>query len=242
VPTLRVRAAPKSLLRVSRGLYKLNPSAVDRPSVRPFVRPPTRETPDPARTTQPATTTERAWHWEGNIQASVVSHLAMSGWSSTRVADTSSKEHGYDIDARRDGARIIVEVKGYPSTIRSRGDGAGEAKSPGALASQARSYVGGAVLTGILMRAENPEARVVIAFPSVTTFMNLATRIRDGLAKIGVELWTIAEDRTVTELVEPKPETAADERPSPAASQQEGDPPVDSELAEPSDGGSALGR
>ncbi|MEA3510775.1 MAG: hypothetical protein U9R51_05000, partial [Actinomycetota bacterium] len=33
------------------------------------------------------------WHWEGNIQAAMVSHLAGEGWAIKSVANTAAREH-----------------------------------------------------------------------------------------------------------------------------------------------------
>lgn len=71
------------------------------------------------------------WFWEGNVQAAVVAHLAAEGWRILRVADTHSREHGVDIQARRRGTRLLVEVKGYPSSTYARGDKAGQPKKYG---------------------------------------------------------------------------------------------------------------
>ncbi len=90
------------------------------------------------------------WWWEGNVQAAVVRHLAAEGWDIHRVADTSSRERGVDIDAVRGPERLLVEVKGYPSDTYLRGPKEGRRKPTGA-ALQARHYFAGALLSGLLM-------------------------------------------------------------------------------------------
>lgn len=49
---------------------------------------------------------------EGNVQSRVATHLAATGWSIIRVADTAQRERGVDIIAERAGQRLLVEVKG----------------------------------------------------------------------------------------------------------------------------------
>lgn len=116
-----------------------------------------------------------AWYWDGSVQAAVVTHLAASGWERLRVADTNSRERGVDIEARRDGESLLIEVKGYPSAVYTRGPRRGQPKE-GNVGSQARGYFGGVVPTGLLLRAERPDARVVLALPRFVTYVNLAER------------------------------------------------------------------
>jgi hypothetical protein len=138
------------------------------------------------------------WFWEGNVQAAVVSHLAQQGWQIMRVASTSSSEHGVDIEATRNGSKVLIEVKGYPGSTYARGTRKGEAKSSPP-ATQARTYFGNAVLAGLLMRTEITQDRVVLAFPDMATFANLARRVAPPLAAASIEIWMVSADGTVTE-------------------------------------------
>lgn len=139
-----------------------------------------------------------AWCWEGNVQAAVVRHLAGSGWHIRRVADTASREHGVDIEADLDGTQLVVEVKGYPSKVYAGGERAGQAKS--GVGAQARTYFGNALLSGLLMRSERDDARVVLAFPAMETFRKLAERIHRPLMQIGIEVWLVSEAGEVLQL------------------------------------------
>jgi hypothetical protein len=112
---------------------------------------------------------DESWLEVASVQAQVVRHLAANGWDITRVADTESREHGVDIEARSGLDRILVEVKGFPSSTYVRGSGAGEPKRFGRGA-QARTYFSNAALAGLLMRSEHPNSRVVLAFPSRDTY------------------------------------------------------------------------
>jgi|NGEPerStandDraft_6_1074524.scaffolds.fasta_scaffold90754_1 hypothetical protein len=189
--------------RVARALYRLTS---DRPGAArvatQLVSPPTR-TAEPRSTPEPkvsavAVAHDDEWFWEGNVQAAVVSHLAQQGWQIMRVASTSSNEHGVDIEASRDGSRVMIEVKGYPGSTYARGARKGEAKSSPP-ATQARTYFGNALLAGLLMRSESTEGRVVLAFPDMATFSNLAQRIAAPLAAASIEVWMVSEDGKVTE-------------------------------------------
>jgi hypothetical protein len=57
----------------------------------------------------------RDWFWEGTVQDALVAYLVSAGWVVERTADTASREQGIDVLAIRDGRRLAVEVKGFPS-------------------------------------------------------------------------------------------------------------------------------
>lgn len=184
------------LHRVGRGLYQLanddSPVRTTPPVPVPDA-PVSPEGPAPSETPVDATT---EWWWEGNVQAAVVRHLAAEGWDIHRVADTSSRERGVDIDAVRGGERLLAEVKGYPSDTYLRGPKEGTRKPTGA-ALQARHYFAGALLSGLLMRGDHASARVVLALPAVETYRTLAARTSAPLTQARVELWLVSEGGTV---------------------------------------------
>jgi hypothetical protein len=191
-------------VRVGRGLYKINESIsrLTPPSSSPPHTAPARITPQSAsEPSAPSADTPTDWYWEGHVQSLVVSHLAKTGWSIRRVADTESSEHGHDIAADRDGERLLIEVKGYPTSTYARGDRQGSTRTLGSLGAQARTYFSNALLSGCIMRAKNADARVVLAFPAKETFTTLARRTGPVLLKAGIEVWLVEEDGTVMDDV-----------------------------------------
>jgi hypothetical protein len=102
-----------------------------------------------------------------------------------------------DIEADRSDERLMIEVKGYPGRTYSPGERKGAAKTTPA-AAQARAYFSNALLTGLLMRAEAPGARVVLAFPDVPTYSNLGIRVTAPLNAATIEIWLVREDGEVT--------------------------------------------
>ena len=187
----------KDLRRVGRGLYRLADDALagsDASSV------PGVEARSPVVQSAPsdAVGATKEWWWEGNVQAVIVYHLATEGWSIHRVADTSSQERGVDIGASRGSERLLVEVKGYPSATYVGGVKQGRPKATGH-ALQGRHYFGGAILSGMLMRNDHPDARIVLAFPDVETYRTLALRTVWPLTQAGLELWFVTKAGTVTE-------------------------------------------
>lgn len=181
----------RDLERVARGLYRL--LASDRV---PDAADPGPEALVDAAVGAPPVAHDDEWFWEGNVQAAVVSHLAATGWRIRRVANTATSEHGVDIEADRQGERLAIEVKGYPGSTYARGERKGLPKTTPAPA-QARAYFSNALLSGLVMRSENSDARVVLAFPDVPTFNNLGTRVATPLAAAGIEIWLVGEDGNV---------------------------------------------
>jgi hypothetical protein len=183
------------LERVGRGLYRLlgtEPVAADWPAPAPEALV------DAAALSAPLAHDDE-WFWEGNVQAAVVSHLAATGWRIRRVANTATSEHGVDIEADRDGERLMIEVKGYPGSTYARGERKGRAKSTPA-APQARAYFSNALLSGLLMRSDAAESRTVLAFPDVSTYRHLGERVSGPLADAGIDVWLVGENGTVSVL------------------------------------------
>lgn len=187
------------LRRVGRGSYRLENETPSTATTASSVAA-TAEPPPTLSSSDTPVAASADWRWEGNVQAAVVRHLAAEGWTIHRVADTSSRERGVDIDAARGGERLLVEVKGYPSATYLRGPKEGTRKSTGAPL-QARHYFAGALLSGMLMRADQPSARVALALPDVETYRHLAARTSTPLTDAGVEVWLVSSGGTVKMLV-----------------------------------------
>ena len=186
-------------IQMSRGVYQLSHSDVifEAPAV------PRSATVDPSPlsdvTPYDSAADARGWTWEGNIQAAVVRHVANQGWKIRRVANTESREHGIDIEADLDGVSILIEVKGYPSERYRNGPNEGQKKTFG-VGAQARTYFGNALLAGVLMRSDNPDDRIVLAFPEVETYATLARRSLGPLGRAGIDIWLVGEDGAVREV------------------------------------------
>lgn len=180
------------LIRVSHGAYRL--ASPEDASAATVVEEPEAPVSDEAVENDDAP--EAAWFWEGNVQAAVVRHLAAEGWHIRRVADTASRERGVDVEADRDGMRLLVEVKGYPAATYARGKRAGQPQpTPAPL--QARAYFSNALLSGVLMSGDHEGARVALAFPAMETYRALAERSQAALGRAGIELWLVEEDGSV---------------------------------------------
>lgn len=191
------------LVRVERGMYRR--TSVDSASETEFS-----PSAKPADPTQPVEDVEVGiihdgdWYWEGHVQASVVSGLATSGWRVLAVADTQSRAAGTDIVAEKDGRRLHVEVKGYPSNTYARGGKQGEPK-PHHPASQARQFFAGALMKAAMLRGDHPEDAIAIALPAFETYSSLVRRVSSTLASSFIEVIWVEESGDVRfDSIEPE--------------------------------------
>jgi hypothetical protein len=142
-------------------------------------------------------TVDRAWSWEGNVQATLAQHLTVSGWIVTAAADTNSKAPGIDLVATQAGRWLAIEVKGFPSTTYEHGDRRGEPK-PTQPANQARQWFSHALLGMMLMRDKRPDAEIAIALPAFDTYRRLITRTSKSFTLLGFGVYLVAEDGSVS--------------------------------------------
>jgi hypothetical protein len=120
----------------------------------------------PGTVPSPPAIPDRAWYWEGNIQAKLVQFLVLDGYEILRVADTASRETGKDVIARKGGRELWASVKGRPTgTERTNA------------ATQARTWFQNAFFELAVWRGEDPKAAVLLAMPDYVTYRTLATRI-----------------------------------------------------------------
>lgn len=182
------------LERIGRGIYRrfVTADASDRGAVPGSRTSSGLQAPAPTRLASHA----EEWVWEGNVQAAVVAHVVAEGWRVIRVADTAGGEHGVDIEATRNGQRLLIEVKGYPGSIYAKGAKKGEPRT-GSGATQGRAYFAHALLAGLMMRDSDWTATVVLAFPEVVTYRNLVSRTRGPLRAAGIDVWLVAENGNV---------------------------------------------
>ena len=136
------------------------------------------------------------WYCEQNVVVSVVTFLKQNGWVIESIADTESRARGADILAQRNGRILIVEVKGYPSTVYARGPNKGKAKptKPGV---QARHWYSHVLLDALLRQSEYPHAQVAIALPRFPVFTKLIARTQTALRKLGIDLYLVSETANV---------------------------------------------
>jgi hypothetical protein len=138
----------------------------------------------------------RDWFWEDRVQDAVARHLAGAGWTIERQADTSRRERGVDILARKRRQKLAVEVKGFPSTTYARGPKVGQPK-PTAPTLQARHWFAEALLTSLLTKAAHADHEVALALPDMPRFRQLLEATSWALEHLYVGVYIVGEDGTV---------------------------------------------
>jgi hypothetical protein len=143
--------------------------------------------------------TLKPWCWEGNVVTAVTRYLVDQGWTIDSVADTATGEPGSDIVAHRTTEVLVVEAKGYPSKTYENGPRAGQPK-PTNPTTQARHWVGEALLTALLRQTETKATRVALAFPDFPVYLKLLKRLGGALGKLQLEILIVQESGTVNVL------------------------------------------
>lgn len=107
------------------------------------------------------------WHWEGNIQAALVSWLVEQGWSIRSAADTAAKTAGKDIIAVDDDRTLWISVKGYPRGTQKTNP-----------STQARHWFSHAVFDLVRYRDESDRAELALGLPDgFVTYQRLANHV-----------------------------------------------------------------
>ena len=135
--------------------------------------------------------------WEGEVQAAVVRHLSTIGWAIVRVADTATRERGVDVIAERDGRRLLVEVKGWPTTTYARGDRAGQPK-PTQPSTQAGAWFAQGLLKLIRCHGVEPDAGLALALPDRPRYRTLLDDSRWAFERLGITVFLVDPHGTVT--------------------------------------------
>lgn len=144
---------------------------------------------------------EKPWYWEGNVQSSLARHLRIAGWTLTSAADTASKEQGTDLVLSKGDRTLLIEVKGFPTTVYESGPLVGQPK-PTSPNTQARQWFSHATLKVMMLRSDFPDADVAMGLPRFTTYLNLIRQATRALEMLNVGVYLVDEFSNV-ELVLP---------------------------------------
>jgi len=139
------------------------------------------------------------WHTEENTQRLLVEWLAGEGWTIVRTANTATREHGVDVVAERDGQRLGMEVKGYPSRFYVTGPKRGHVKTSTAK-DQAKKWYAHAVVPAMRLRTREPDSLSVMCFPDFPVYRELYADTAASLRVAGIEVWLVSEDGEVESL------------------------------------------
>jgi hypothetical protein len=135
------------------------------------------------------------WAWEGNVQSGVATQLAATGWRIVAVADTARRQRGPDIIAERDGIRLVVEVKGWPSTTYARVDLAGQPK-PTEPTLQATHWFAEGLIT-LIRRGADLSARLALALPDMPRYRTLLAEAGWAIQRLEIIVYLVEADGAV---------------------------------------------
>jgi len=140
------------------------------------------------------------WFWEGHVQDVVVAHLRREGWTITAESDTASRAQGDDIAATKDGRRLVVEVKGYPSVGYRDPRRAGEVKRTNPTL-QAKHWFADAMLKLVRLRGTRPDFEVAMALPDAPRYRSLTRETLGPLRRLDIGLYFVSPDGGVDEIL-----------------------------------------
>jgi hypothetical protein len=159
--------------------------------------------PAPAVASVPAVAAEgdsaSEWHTEENTQRRLVEWLAGEGWTIVRTANTATREHGVDVVAERQGQRIGVEVKGYPSRFYVTGPKKGQVKTS-TPKEQAKKWYAHALVPAMRLRTQEPDSLSVMCFPDFPVYRQLYGDTALSLRASAIGLWLVSQDGGVEML------------------------------------------
>ncbi|MEP7736880.1 hypothetical protein ABKW28_04430 [Nocardioides sp. 31GB23] len=139
------------------------------------------------------------WHTEENTQRLLVEWLAGEGWTIVRTANTATREHGLDVIAERDGQRLGVEVKGYPSRFYVAGPKKGQVKTS-TPKEQAKKWYARALVPAMRLRTQEPDSMSVMCFPDFPVYRELHADTAVSLRAAAIDVWVVSQDGGVVRL------------------------------------------
>ncbi|MDQ3688662.1 MAG: XisH family protein [Chloroflexota bacterium] len=143
------------------------------------------------------------WFWEGHVQSVMVAYLRSEGWTITAESNTAIRAQGDDIAAIKDGRRLVVEVKGYPSVGYRDPRRAGEVKRTNPTL-QAKHWFADALLKLVRIRGKRPDVSAAMAFPDSPRYRSLVEETGDPLRQLGIGLYFVVPDGRVEVVIQPR--------------------------------------
>lgn len=141
------------------------------------------------------------WFWEGHVQDAIVAYLRSEGWTITAESHTAIRAQGDDIAASKDGRRLVVEVKGYPSIGYRDPRRAGEVKRTNPTL-QAKHWFADALLKLVRIRGKRRDVSGAMAFPDAPRYRSLIEETREPLRLLGIGLYVVMPDGRVEVVLE----------------------------------------
>jgi hypothetical protein len=126
---------------------------------------------------------DRAWFWEGNVQAIAEGYLQGRGYQILKAADTTKKEQGKDI--------IAVSPSDQELWVSAKGRPEGTPKTTPY--TQARHYFADALRDLAVWRGQSRSASLAVALPDFVTYRNQVTKVASQLGELKASVIWVKE-------------------------------------------------
>jgi len=139
------------------------------------------------------------WFEETNVTRKIVEWLRKDGWAILKFNED-KRLRGPDIVALREGRKLIIEAKGYPSDRYVRGAKKGQ-KKPTPPNLQAKHWFAEALLAVLREKHREPDSIIAVGFPRKPIYEKLINEVKDVLCKCLDMLFILVnEDGEITTL------------------------------------------
>jgi len=141
---------------------------------------------------------EQEWFEETNVARKIRSFLEKQGWRIIKFNEDKRRK-GPDVVAVKGDRKLVIEVKGYPSTRYVRGEKKGKLK-PTHPNLQAKHWFSEALLSVIRVKSRNPMVEIGIGLPKFQKYVQLISDVEILKECLGVKFYIVKEDGGVETL------------------------------------------
>ena len=141
---------------------------------------------------------EQEWFEETNVARKIRSFLEKQGWRIVKFNED-KRLRGPDVVAVKGDRKLVIEVKGYPSTRYVRGEKKGKLKpTPPNL--QAKHWFSEALLSVIRVKSQNPMVEIGIGLPKFQKYVQLISDVEILKKCLGIKFYMVKKDGGVETL------------------------------------------
>ena len=138
---------------------------------------------------------EQEWYEETNVARKIKNFLEATGWEIEKFNED-KRARGPDIIAIKEGHRLIVEVKGFPSERYVRGPKKGQLKpTPSNL--QAKHWFAEALLSLIIKKNQMPDVEIALGLPDFPKYRELIDGVNCLRKAIGLRFFIVRRNGQV---------------------------------------------
>jgi len=142
------------------------------------------------------------WFHESNVSRMLVAHLKSNGYQILKDNSDNCSARGEDIIAiSPEGGKEVIEVKGFPTKLHTKGALKGELKKSKP-DHQAKHWFSEVIVTSIFnyRKHRDPKTILAIAFPNFEKYRKLQLLIHEYFTdnNLSMKVYSVDEDGTIT--------------------------------------------